>query len=408
MEKMHGTKEEKLQRIIESERILNEIQDVDILLEHLLTEARSIINADAGSIYVHEDGALTIKYAQNDTQNKLGYKIPFSFFSFEINEKSIAGYCLVSGDILHVPDVYNIPADKPYKFNNQPDILTGYKTKSILAIPLISISKEPLGVLQIINPLDDNGSVIDFDADAELYLKHFATNAIQALERTKLIRAMIMRMIAMAGLRDPKETGPHVNRVSGYAVEIYDRWAFNHNIPIDEKNKFRDTLKIAAMLHDIGKVGVSDLILNLPRRLNPEEYAIIKTHTYIGAALFKSLESPIDLMSRDVAHHHHEWWDGRGYPGKIDFSKASMDNISSMIDGTPLIGKDIPLAARIVALADVYDALVSKRVYKDAWDHPTVLEEIRAQSGKQFDPEVVLAFLEIIPIIQSISHVWCE
>jgi len=411
MKKTENSREQKLQSIIESEKILNEIQDVDILLERLLTEARSIVNADAGSIYVHENDNLTIKYAQNDTQQKEfgpGQKPPFSVFSFTVNEKSLAGYSVVSGEILNIPDAYLIPSEKPYKFNPQPDILTGYKTTSILTIPLISANREILGVLQIINPLDENGRVTEFDHDAELYLKHFASNASQALERTKLTRAMVLRMIRMAGFRDPKETGPHVNRVSSYAVEIYDRWAYLHNIPNDEKNKFRDSLKIAAMLHDVGKVGIPDAILKLPRRFLPEEYDIIQTHAYIGAALFGSLESSIDTMAFDVALHHHERWDGTGYPGKVDFSTASMEDTHSMINGLSLKNEEIPLSARIVALADVYDALSSKRVYKDAWDDADVLTELKSQSGKQFDPEILDAFFDILPVIRGIHAAWPE
>lgn len=409
MKILETTREQKLQRIIESERFLNKIQDSDMLLEYLLTESRDITNADAGSIYVYENGLLTIKYTQNNTLQKaieLGQKKPSSFFSFEVNEESLAGYSVVSGEILNISDVYHIPDEKPYRFNKHSDLLTGYKTTSVLTIPLISANNETLGVLQIINPLDENGQVLEFDSDAELYLKHFATNATIALEHTRLTRAMIMRMINMARIHDPNETGAHVNRVSSYAVEIYDRWAYLHNIPENEKIKFRDTLKIAAMLHDVGKVGVSDSILKLPRRFSPEEYNIMKTHSYIGATLFSSLESSIDAMAFDVVLHHHARWDGKGYPGIIDFSNASIDEIDSIIDGIPLKGEEIPLAARIVALADVYDALSSKRVYKAAWDNSEVLEEIKLQAGKQFDPEVVIAFMDILPIIDSIRTAW--
>ncbi len=395
----------KLQKIMDSERILNAIQDVDILLESLLSEARTIVNADAGSIYVYEDGRLTIKYAQNDTQLRKTdnrRKIPFSSFSFDVNEKSIAGYSVVSRSILNIPDVYNLPDDTPYKFNKDPDIKTGYTTKSVLTIPLVSGADEILGVLQIINPLDQNGAVTEFDSDAEFYLQHFAFSATKALERTRLTRAMVMRMIRMAGFRDPKETGSHVNRVASYSVEIYDQWAHVHGISEEVQNKFRDTLKIAAMLHDVGKVGIPDTILKLPRKFTPEEYDVIRTHTCIGAMLFETLESPIDEMALQVALHHHERWDGQGYPGKINVQNAVMGDSASMLYGEPLAADDIPFAARIVALADVYDALSSKRVYKDAWDHDAVIDEIKLQAGKQFDPEVVSAFLEVLPDIENI------
>ncbi len=399
----------KLQKIMESERSLNTIQDIDIFLESLLSVARSIVNADAGSIYVLEDNRLTIRNAQNDTQLRaLGNrrKLPFSAFSFDVNEKSIAGYCVVSRSVLNIPDVYNIPDFMPYIFNKGPDQATGYCTRSMLTIPLVTYSGEILGVLQIINPLDEHGNVIEFDPDAEFFLQHFAYSATKALERTKLTRAMVMRMIRMAGFRDPKETGSHVNRVASYAVEIYDQWADNNNIDEEVQKKFRDNLKIAAMLHDVGKVGIPDSILKLEKRFDQEEYDIIRTHACIGALLFGSLESAIDEMAYDVALHHHEKWDGTGYPGRIDVKNAKMGEIETMLGGKPLKGEEIPLAARIVSLADVYDALSSKRVYKDAWDTKDVLIEIQFQAGKQFDPEVVRAFMEVQPEIESIYKNW--
>ncbi|MGP1522535.1 MAG: GAF and HD-GYP domain-containing protein [Treponema sp.] len=405
------THAEKLECIIESEQFLNEIQDMDILLERLLSEVRRITNADAGSIYINEKNILSIKCAQNDTLQKMleeGQKVPFSFFSFPINERSISGYTVLTDKLLNIPDVYDIDEEKPYRFNSQPDLITGYHSKSMLTVPLITRNKDVLGVLQIINRLDASGNIIPFDEDDELYMLHFAGAAAQALERAKLTRAMVMRMITMAGLRDPKETGAHVNRVSSYAVEIYDRWAFNHAVPYEDRHKFRDNLKIAAMLHDVGKVGISDSILKLPRIFTPEEYNMIKAHTVIGAMFFSSIESGLDEMSLQVALHHHDRWDGGGYPGEVDIQKINIDNIPSLINQHPLSGEDIPLCARIVSLADVYDALCSKRVYKDAWDDDSVLKEIAAQSGKQFDPEVVKAFFEIQPIIRSIKLAWPE
>jgi len=403
--------ERKLKSIVEAERVLGEIQDMDILLERLLSEICHVTGADAGSIYTYEKNMLTIKCAQNATLQKrldMGQKVPFASFSFQVNEKSIAGYTVLTGTTLNISDVYEIGDDTPYRFNKQPDLITGYRTKSMLTVPLVTRTKETLGVLQIINRNGKNGTVIPFTEDDELYMRHFATSAVQALERAKLTRAMVLRMISMAGLRDPKETGAHVNRVSSYAVEIYDRWAFNHRICDEERHKFRDKLKIAAMLHDVGKVGISDTILKLPRIFTPEEYEMIKAHTVIGAMFFSSIESPLDQMSFEVALHHHERWDGKGYPGHVDVANITLETIPSSMCVQPMSEEEIPLAARIVALADVFDALSSKRVYKDAWDDQSVLEEISSQAGKQFDPEVVKAFLEIQPIIRSIKSAWPE
>ena len=109
------SREEKLQRIIESEKTLNEIKDVDVLLERILTEARDIVHADAGSIYVIEENNLKIRYAQNDTQQRRlapGQKLPFQSFSFPINEKSMCGYCVLTQEMINEPDVYAISPEK--------------------------------------------------------------------------------------------------------------------------------------------------------------------------------------------------------------------------------------------------------------------------------------------------------
>ena len=158
-------KETKLQKIIELELKLDEIKDVDVLLERILTESRKIVNADAGSIYVKEGEKLKIKYAQNDTQLRElppGEKLPYIFFSFPINKTSIAGYVASTKETLSIEDVYNIPEEKPYKFNRQTDLTTNYRTKSIYTFPLVMNNGVLLGVLQIINKLDENGRVVKF------------------------------------------------------------------------------------------------------------------------------------------------------------------------------------------------------------------------------------------------------
>jgi HD-GYP domain-containing protein (c-di-GMP phosphodiesterase class II) len=117
-------------------------------------------------------------------------------------------------------------------------------------------------------------------------------------------------MIKMAEIRDPKETGPHVNRVAGYATEIYQRYAKKKNLSEQETKRNSDIFKMAAMLHDVGKVGISDLILKKPGRFTDEEYALMKSHTLLGAKLFINKQSEFDDMAAQVALTHHESWDG--------------------------------------------------------------------------------------------------
>jgi len=210
----------------------------------------------------------------------------------------------------------------------------------------------------------------------------------------------------MAELRDPKETGAHVNRVAAYAVEIYECYAKRHETPREEIDKNRDTLRLAAMLHDVGKVAISDLILKKPGRLNEEEYEEMKKHALHGARLFRDARSDFDEYSAEVALNHHEKWDGSGYPGFIDMETG--DPLPDYTDENGRArgkrGKEIPLFGRIIALADVYDALSNRRVYKEAWDEEKVLDTIREESGKHFDPELVDIFFDILDNIKAISH----
>jgi len=398
---------------------LSQIQDFDLLLERILLEARKVVNADAGSIYItvpdenNCDGTekLAIKYSQNDTMQKIippGQKMIYTIFSVPINEKSISGYCALKRTLINIPDMYNIPPEAPYSFNSSFDIITGYKTISSLTIPLISSNKKLMGVIQVMNSKNSAGNIVPFKQDHELLLTHFAHNASMVLQRALTTRAMILRLIKMAELRDPKETGTHVNRVAGYAVEIYDRWAFHHKIYAEEREKYRDNLKISAMLHDVGKVAISDTILKKPARFTPEEFKIIQNHTVYGASLFANTDSPVDTLSKEIALTHHENWDGSGYPGWINPFTGYAERAD---DNGNVLGKkaeEIPLGGRIVAIADVYDALCSKRIYKEPWNEKEVFQEIRKLSGVKFDPELIEIFFEILPSIKHTQEQYPE
>lgn len=378
---------EEIQKLFKITEKLNRINDLDSLLDQVLFYARMFTNADAGTIYLVEDDCLRFAYTQNDTlKNK---KQIYSNIKIPINANSIAGYVATCRKILKIDDVYELDGHLPFSFNRQFDEKSNYRTMSMLTIPLV-ISEKVIGVMQIINSIDsETGKAVPFTSENELFISFFANIASTAIEKAKMTREMILRMIKMAELRDPKETGSHVQRVSSYSVEIYQKWAENHNIPKSEIRKKSDVLRIAAMLHDVGKIGIPDVILKKPARLNEEEYEVMKTHTTLGGNLFINIFNEVDQMSRDVAVCHHERWDGKGYP-------------------RGLAGENIPLAGRIVAIADVYDALMSKRVYKSAWDEEDVLKYLKEQAGSQFDPELIEIFISIYDIIKAIRNRYSE
>ncbi len=237
-------------------------------------------------------------------------------------------------------------------------------------------------------------------------MQAFAGITPLALERDQMTRAVLLRMIRMAEMRDPKETGAHVNRVGSYAVRIYEKWACRRNVPLSEIEKSRDLLRMSAMLHDVGKVGISDLILKKPDRFNHDEYQIMKQHTVLGAQLFQDLQSDFDAAAAQVALNHHERWDGAGYPGHVDIMTGLPLNGCACRDGVPRgkKGKEIPLFGRIVSLVDVYDALSSDRVYKEAWNESRVLDTIEKEAGGQFDPELVDIFFSSLDIMRAIQE----
>ncbi len=211
---------------------------------------------------------------------------------------------------------------------------------------------------------------------AELLVRIRAGERVLALETRDVA---IFALAKLAESRDP-ETGAHLERVRRYS-QILAR-------QIGKRPQFYDTVDdtyskliyLTSPLHDIGKVGIPDRVLLKPGRLTPEEFEVMKTHATLGAATLDAAlrEYPgarFLQMARDIAATHHEHFDGKGYPAGLR-------------------GTDIPLCGRIVALADVYDALTSKRVYKSAFDHHEARSIILEESGSHFDPDVVDAFLE--------------
>jgi len=407
------TAKEKLDELLSLGIELNQLNDLDILLEKILRDARRFVNANAGSIYICRKDILDFTYTQNDTLQKrlpAGEKLIYSTFSMPINTDSIAGYVATTGELLNIPDVYQLPPEVPYSFSKKFDESAGYITQSMVTLPLKNTRGDILGILQIINAQNENGGVIPFAPEDETLMLHFASIAAVALERAQMTRAILLRMIRMAEMRDPKETGAHVNRVGGYSIEIFEKWAERHGLNEKEIESGRDSLRMAAMLHDVGKVAISDLILKKPGKFSNDERQLMKQHTVLGAQLFLQAQSDFDEAAREVAFNHHERWDGDGYPGHVDIATGEPLPGRERQDGTAQgkKGEEIPLFGRIVALADVYDALSSARVYKEAWSEADVLETIKAEAGAQFDPEIVDIFFSRIDILRAIQERYSE
>lgn len=203
---------------------------------------------------------------------------------------------------------------------------------------------------------------------------------IEVKEKTKELfdtRLEIIHKLSKAAEYKDDETGRHIERVSRYSALI----GREYGLGLEEC----EILMNAAPMHDIGKIGVPDYILQKPSKLTVEEFEVIKTHTSIGAEILGGSNSALLNVAKKIAFEHHEKWNGTGYP-------------------LGLKGEEINLYARITAVADVYDALTSKRPYKDPWLSEKAIEWIMNQSSQHFDPKVIIAFTKVIPKILEIEN----
>lgn len=380
------------------ERVSHELllyDDINIILDRILFEARSLSHADAGTIYLVENDELVFAYTHNDTLFPVNESSKHSYSSarLPINDKSIAGYCAVTRIPLKIDNVHDLPEGVPYTFNDSFDKSNGYETSSLFCFPVMGRGRSLLGVIQLINSMQD-GKPAPFTEDMAIRLFMLSMPITNAIERTKIAREMIMRMQKLAALSDPSETAPHVERVGSIAAELYHTLAEKTHENIDVIRFNKSQIRLAAMLHDLGKVAIPNEILKKPGKLTAEEFAIMQQHSARGAFLFETTTDTIDNMARAIAAHHHQKWNGNGYTG------------SSAIP--ILAGKNIPLEARIVAVADVFDALTSNRCYKAAWKWEDAVETLKKDAGSHFDPDVVEAFLSIENTIKGIYEKYQE
>ena len=266
-----------------------------------------------------------------------------------------------------------------------------------------SVEGDEYTYIIIVTARDESKDLIQgLEAGADDYLTKPVNKAellarLRASERVFSLQSKDVLVFALAKLAEAKDsdTGFHLERMRHYTKTLAETLHDMENPPDEVNRQFISNLFITSPLHDIGKVGIPDHILLKPARLDDREFEIMKSHSLLGwetliKAYEKSNKAGYLKMSADIARSHHEKWDGTGYPDKAS-------------------GKDIPLCARIMALADVYDALVSKRAYKDAFSHDTARSIIVKGKGEHFDPQIVEAFLiceeKFIDIRKSYSDV---
>lgn len=346
--------ENRLKLLVNFGGVVSKETNLGKLLELIAEQVKTILNCDRCSVFIldRQTNELWAKVALGLQHTEI--RVPFG--------KGIAGHVASSGNTLNISDAY---ADQ--RFDHDPDRLTGYRTRNILAVPLKNVSGHIIGVFEAMNK---NG--MPFNIDDEGILQLISSLAASGIENAQLYESLsksqletIYRLAVTAEYRDQQDTAVHLRHISEYSALI----ALGLGLPEREA----ENLRYASPLHDIGKVGIADAILLKPGKLTPEEFEEMKKHPIYGAKILSNAESSLLQIACKVAASHHEKFDGTGYPAKLK-------------------GDQIPIYARIVSVADVFDALCAQRVYKPKWDPQKAREYILEESGKSFDPDVVAAF----------------
>ncbi len=351
---------------------LYECRDIDKALHDILRQARSFAHAEAGSLYLLQQNDLEFVAAQNDKLGRddisyhlLGKKLP-------VNNDSLVGYVANTRRHVNVPDARSVSNESPFRINRDLEAATGYEIHSILAIPLNCPREGCIGVMELFNRLDPRGEAAAFSEEISDGIIMLAAQAAMILHNLRLQEQLrqvhlhsIFRLAGIAEYRDA-DTGDHIRRVSHISEMLAAAVGMSHEQV--------ELIKYASSMHDVGKVAIPDAILLKRGYLTPQQRKVMEQHTIIGAQILGDPEDEVLSMAREVALRHHERWDGRGYPEGLS-------------------GDEIPLCGRIVALADVFDAIVSKRCYKDACPLDVALDIVQNDSGHHFDPLLVSTFI---------------
>lgn len=201
------------------------------------------------------------------------------------------------------------------------------------------------------------------------------------VNEVKATRLQIVQRLGMASEYKDNETGMHVIRMSHYSQTLA--------LAIGHSSEAAEEILNAAPMHDVGKIGIPDHIIQKPGKLTSEEWEIMKRHPQIGAEIIGDHKSSLLRLAKSIAITHHEKYDGTGYPFQLK-------------------GEDIPLEGRIIAIADVFDALTTVRPYKKAWEVDAAVEFLKKESGTHFDPNLVEKFISVLPKILEIKKQWPE
>jgi len=347
----------RLETLIDTSLVFSSILDLSELLNIVLNKAEEVMEAEASSVFLIDKAKrelyfITARGEKGKEAKEI--RVPMG--------KGIVGWVAEHGRPLLVPDVTKDP-----RWFKGVDKKTKFVTRSIIAVPLISKGKI-IGVSEVLNK---KGNRYFNENDLELFeaLGHqiavAVENASLYAELDELFLSSIRAIVEAVDAKDPYTKG-HSARVVEYSLLIGESY---DNLSKDELKQ----LEVSAILHDVGKIGVPDKILGKPGKLTPVEYAYMQRHSEFGSAIIEPIAKLRELIPNIL--HHHEQFDGRGYPHGLQ-------------------GNKIPLFARIICIADSFDAMTTDRPYRKKRNTKKALDELEKQSGTQFDPKLVKIFIK--------------
>lgn len=378
-------------------------QSVRQLLDKVLRKSRLMTRAEAGTIFIARrrgrERWLEPASVQNDA-----VKVKRADFIVPIGPGTIAGYVAHRGQTLLIDDVYAIPKRSPYSFDPKFE-RRNYKTHSMFCFPLKNLQDEVIGVVQLINCRPrKNAKPVPFAPDVAQLVAPIARVVGHSIERAEMLdeireknktlrvrnRQLAEQRARIEALQEETEEAFQVSvTLLARAAEIHDEETGNHIIRVNEYSYYLaqlagmpadycDEIRYSAQLHDVGKMSVDSAVLKKKGALDQSEREEMNRHTEYGYQILSA--SPRLSLGAEIALHHHEKWDGTGYPNGVK-------------------GEDIPLSARIVQIADIYDALRSERPYKPSFSHAkarTIITEgdDRIDPRAHFDPELVRLFAD--------------
>lgn len=345
---------DKLTKIFNSIALISGETELEPVLTELAQMGKELVSADRCTVWLYDK--------QTDENWTL---VAQGIEPIRVPARSgFVGVSIDQGEALLIEDAYQDP-----RFNPAIDQKTGYRTYSILTVPFQNSEGVYFGAFQAINKLPTGATFTSEDTQLIQLAATYAAKAIEArLLYNEVIRTQqeMMDIMGQIGESRSKETTQHVRRVALYSCELATLYGLS--------KKQRDLLRMASPMHDIGKVGIPDAILLKTGQLTDEEFQQMKEHANIGYEVFRHSERDLLQTAAIIAHQHHERWDGTGYPQGLK-------------------GEDIHIFGRITAIADVFDALGSERVYKKAWSDEKIKDYFETQAGLQFDPKLAELFL---------------